>query len=96
MNTDMYYRQHKFNLLAEESEGYAKLLGYLVLGMKDDDDNIESGSSSSGKDNNNNSDNIKYVQELIGAFDLDPNRVLDLVLDTLEWEKTHWAPSRMN
>ena len=97
MNTDMYYRQHKFNLLAEESEGYAKLLGYLVLGMKDDDNHyedddniIESGGSSSnsrssGKDDNNNN-NIKYVQELIGAFDLDPNRVLDLVLDTLEWE----------
>eukprot|EP00584_Thalassiosira_punctigera_P000663 CAMPEP_0172529622 /NCGR_PEP_ID=MMETSP1067-20121228/3661_1 /TAXON_ID=265564 ORGANISM="Thalassiosira punctigera, Strain Tpunct2005C2" /NCGR_SAMPLE_ID=MMETSP1067 /ASSEMBLY_ACC=CAM_ASM_000444 /LENGTH=340 /DNA_ID=CAMNT_0013313715 /DNA_START=28 /DNA_END=1047 /DNA_ORIENTATION=- len=34
MNTDMYYRQHKFNLLAEESEGYAKLWSFLVAGPR--------------------------------------------------------------
>lgn len=75
INTDLYYRQHKFNLLAEESEGYSKLLTFLILGIKD---NKHSGG--------NEEDKMKYIQELIGAFDLDPNRVLDLVLDILEWE----------
>ena len=73
INTDLYYRQHKFNLLAEESEGYSKLLTFLILGIKD---------NHSGEGD----DKMKYIQELIGAFDLDPNRVLDLVLDILEWE----------
>jgi len=73
INTDLYYRQHKFNLLAEESEGYSKLLTFLILGMKDNHGGVDE-------------DKMKYIQELIGAFDLDPNRVLDLVLDILEWE----------
>ena len=34
INTDMYYRQHKFNLLAEESEGYAKLWTFLISGLQ--------------------------------------------------------------
>lgn len=72
LNTDMYYRQHKFNLLSEESEGYSKLLTFLTCGIKDHGGCGE--------------DTIRYVQELIGAFDLDPNRVLDVTLDTLEWE----------
>ena len=84
MNTDMYYRQHKFNLLAEESEGYAKLLTFFVVGISeggilgtDETDSAQSAFSSKAR---------KYVRELIGAFDLDPNRVLDLALDALEWE----------
>eukprot|EP00970_Alexandrium_tamarense_P017389 scaffold9411_cov76-Alexandrium_tamarense.AAC.1 len=28
----------------------------------------------------------RHVRELIGTFDLDPNRVLDLALDALEWD----------
>eukprot|EP00571_Detonula_confervacea_P014189 CAMPEP_0172308820 /NCGR_PEP_ID=MMETSP1058-20130122/9299_1 /TAXON_ID=83371 /ORGANISM="Detonula confervacea, Strain CCMP 353" /LENGTH=1849 /DNA_ID=CAMNT_0013021327 /DNA_START=27 /DNA_END=5573 /DNA_ORIENTATION=+ len=98
MNTDMYYRQHKFNLLQEESEGYAKLLGFLVLGLKDDNVDNEKkdgdgnggghvdGVGGVGNDGEHNAKATKYVRELIGAFDLDPNRVLDLSLDTLEWE----------
>ena len=86
INTDMYYRQHKFNLLAEESEGYAKLLSFFVVGINE--------GSTAGKDDEENGTDIdsiskearKYVRELIGAFDLDPNRVLDLALDALEWE----------
>ncbi|KAL9187407.1 hypothetical protein ACHAXT_001510 [Thalassiosira profunda] len=77
LNTDMYYRQHKFNLLAEEGEGYAKLWGLLVLGLRD---------GGGGSDDEQFAHAKKYVRELIGAFDLDPNRVLDLALDALEWE----------
>ena len=70
LNTDLYYRQNKFNLLAEESEGYAKLLSYLIVGIRD------GGVTAPGA--------VRHVTELIGAFDLDPNRVLDLSLDVLE------------
>eukprot|EP00986_Skeletonema_menzelii_P019154 scaffold27070_cov147-Skeletonema_menzelii.AAC.17 len=82
INTDMYYRQHKFNLLAEESEGYAKLLSFFVVGINE--------GGTAGEDDTNGDSSYKearkYVRELIGAFDLDPNRVLDLALDALEWE----------
>ncbi|KAL7538480.1 hypothetical protein ACHAXR_008594 [Thalassiosira sp. AJA248-18] len=115
LNTDMYYRQHKFNLLAEESEGYAKLWECFMSGIggsgggSGDVDGLQNGkvagdagggggdaggggnSSADGDDavdvqENNNNNNNKYIRELIGAFDLDPNRVLDLALDALEWE----------
>jgi hypothetical protein len=91
MNTDMYYRQHKFNLLAEESEGYAKLLSFFVVGINNEC-GIAGRKEGGGNDEKNGHSSSfkeearKYVRELIGAFDLDPNRVLDLALDALEWE----------
>ena len=85
MNTDMYYRQHKFNLLAEESEGYAKLLSFFVVGISEGGTVGKDGEDDDGEDSSSK-EARKYVRELIGAFDLDPNRVLDLALDALEWE----------
>lgn len=84
----MYYRQHKFNLLAEESEGYAKLLGYYMSLL---DHDYGGGTGAGAADTKNKKykkyDHAKrYVRELIGVFDLDPNRVLDLALDVLEWQ----------
>lgn len=92
MNTDMYYRQHKFNLLAEESEGYAKLLAFYMSLLNDDDRGgsvVATATVDNRADDNHNKqyDHAKrYVRELIGVFDLDPNRVLDLALDVLEWQ----------
>ncbi|KAL7537755.1 hypothetical protein ACHAWF_005888, partial [Thalassiosira exigua] len=71
INTDLHYRQRKFNLLAEEGEGYAKLVALLFGGLGE-------GEGGGGP--------RTRVRELIGAFDLDPNRVLDLALDALERE----------
>lgn len=82
INTDMYYRQHKFNLLAEESEGYAKLLSFFVVGINE----LGTSDKDGVNDNSLSKEARRYVRELIGAFDLDPNRVLDLALDALEWE----------
>jgi THO complex subunit 2 len=65
INTKTHYRQQKFNLMQEESEGYAKLLTVILsspLPM-----NVSA-----------------QMRDLIGTFELDPNRVLDLVLDVLE------------
>mmetsp|Transcript_454 Transcript_454/g.661 ORF Transcript_454/g.661 Transcript_454/m.661 type:complete len:1353 (+) Transcript_454:201-4259(+) len=66
VNTEMYYRQQKYNLLQEESQGYAKLLTILF--------------SSKTKLT------PQILQAHIGAFELDPNRVLDILLDQLEDE----------
>ena len=90
INTDMFYRQHKFNLLAEESEGYAKLWVCLVGGGGGGVfcDTVSS-SSNNGEEEEDcayAAEANKYIRELIGAFDLDPNRVLDLALDAIEWE----------
>lgn len=65
VNTELYYKQQKFNLLQEESEGYAKLLTLL---FEKDLSKVTS----------------ETLRTFMGTFDLDPNRVLDLLLDVLE------------
>ncbi|KAL3317814.1 THO complex subunit 2 [Cichlidogyrus casuarinus] len=61
--TRIFFKQRKFNLLREESEGYAKLLSLLIQ-------------------TNGPADLImQQIWSLIGYFDLDPNRVLDIILD---------------
>ena len=69
-NTSHYYKQQKFNLLAEESQGYSKLLALL------------SGAASIDIQNKEQHRAMK-VRELIAAFHLDPNRCLDIVLFVL-------------
>ena len=69
VQTKMMYEQQKFNLLREESEGFAKIATELLT----------------GKVTPNNVETIfTNIQSLIGFFDLDPNRVLDLVLEAFE------------
>uniref|UniRef100_A0A183SXM5 THO complex subunit 2 n=1 Tax=Schistocephalus solidus TaxID=70667 RepID=A0A183SXM5_SCHSO len=64
--TRLFFKQQKFNLLREESEGYAKLIVELSQPM---------GSMEQC---------ITHIRSLIGYFDLDPNRVLDIILDACE------------
>ncbi|KAL9241909.1 hypothetical protein vseg_015966 [Gypsophila vaccaria] len=71
VNTRLLYQQTKFNLLREESEGYAKLVTLLCEG---------SGPSHSS------SMTIGTIKSLIGHFDLDPNRVFDIVLECFEMQ----------
>ena len=67
-NTATNYKLQKYNLLQEESEGYSKVLQYLC----------------SGQISKNNNSNRSFLWQLVGTFELDPNRVLDLSLDVLE------------
>ncbi len=68
---DHSYKQQKFNLLREESEGFAKTITEL----------------------NQNFSITKLTSEqlydrlmaLIGYFDIDPNRMLDLVIESFEY-----------
>jgi THO complex subunit 2 len=64
------YQQLKFNLMREESEGFAKLITELMQpAINDNNYNIV-------KEN---------VLTLIGYFGLDPNRTMDIILDAYEF-----------
>ena len=68
--TNILYRQANFNLMREESEGFAKLVTELF--------------TTSGSDYPSGShveESVEKVKALIGAFDLDVGRSLDVVLD---------------
>ncbi|XP_010271209.1 PREDICTED: THO complex subunit 2 isoform X2 [Nelumbo nucifera] len=72
VNTRLLYQQTKFNLLREESEGYAKLVTLLCR------------SGPEASTNNASTAMISIIKSLIGHFDLDPNRVFDIVLECFE------------
>ncbi|XP_072998778.1 THO complex subunit 2 [Typha latifolia] len=72
VNTRLLYQQTKFNLLREESEGYAKLVTLLCQGGLDAMNETTSVVT------------ISIIKSLIGHFDLDPNRVFDIVLECFE------------
>jgi hypothetical protein len=70
--TSAWYRQQKFNLLREETEGFSKLFTelhtFFQLPATNSDVNLL----------------LKRVQSYIGFFDLEPNRVMDVILDAYE------------
>jgi THO complex subunit 2 len=68
--TNILYRQSNYNLLREESEGYSKLLTELFTTP-----NSEPPSSEVVQDT------FERVKGMIGAFDMDVGRVLDVTLD---------------
>ncbi|XP_068717940.1 THO complex subunit 2-like [Montipora capricornis] len=67
--TKLFYKQQKFNLVREESEGYAKLV--TELGQE-----ISRHVTSSRA--------LENIKSLIGRFNLDPNKTLDVLLDSFE------------
>ncbi|XP_077163774.1 THO complex subunit 2 isoform X2 [Paroedura picta] len=70
IKTKLFYKQQKFNLLREENEGYAKLIAEL------------------GQDLSGNITSeliLENIKSLIGCFNLDPNRVLDIILEVYEF-----------
>ncbi|KAK4751210.1 hypothetical protein SAY87_004692 [Trapa incisa] len=71
VNTRLLYQQTKFNLLREESEGYAKLVTLLCRGS-------EASTPAA------TATTVGFIKSLIGHFDLDPNRVFDIVLECFE------------
>jgi THO complex subunit 2 len=69
IKTRLFFKQEKFNILREEVEGYAKLVTVL---------------SDLPAPPSNPTNHVKTVFSAIGQFDLDPNRVIDIVLDNFE------------
>ncbi|PSN57270.1 THO complex subunit 2, partial [Blattella germanica] len=74
VKTKLYYKQRKFNLFREESEGYAKLV-------------TELNQEVSGNITPTNI--LEVIKSLIGCFNLDPNRVLDIILESFECRPDH-------
>ena len=68
--TNLLYRQSNYNLLREESEGYAKLITDLFAT-----------STEELPSNEIVEETFQRVKGMIGAFDLDVGRVLDITLD---------------
>ncbi len=91
VRTNMLYKQTKFNLLREESEGYSKLLVCLLEHLVQPLDYYWTSSSPQSHQviaeqrlsdiEEKTTIVIQNITSLIGTFDLDPNRVLDIVLD---------------
>ncbi|KAL6309570.1 transcription factor/nuclear export subunit protein 2-domain-containing protein [Sparassis latifolia] len=87
--TGLFYKQNKFNLLREQSEGYSKLTTELTscLGPPNSSATgypVESLTSIEARAR----PAWERVVGLIGYFDLDPNRALDIILDIFS---THLA-----
>lgn len=87
------YKQNKFNLLREQSEGYSKLLVELTstLGPSHSSQNARPVETYAVI-----KDRVRPVWDrvisLIGYFDLDPNRALDIILDVLSQHlATHYT-----
>jgi THO complex subunit 2 len=68
--TNLLYRQANFNLLREESEGFAKLITELFTTSGNEPPTAEVVE-----------DTVERVKAMIGSFDLDVGRALDVVLD---------------
>ena len=68
--TNLLYRQSNYNLLREETEGYSKLITDLFTTSSDEPPTGE-----------NVEETFERVKGMIGAFDLDVGRVLDISLD---------------
>lgn len=87
------YKQNKFNLLREQSEGYTKLSTELIQSMgpahlsstalpAEDESIIETRARAAWN----------KVIGLIGYFDLDPSRALDIILDVMSTHvTTHYS-----
>ena len=83
INTALHYRQYKFNLFVEESEGYTKFLHYLLMTTTTVSPSMTKMTTIAavGYD-----EIYKSLHSIMGTFYLDPNRCMDIVIDTLEYE----------
>ncbi|MBW0462346.1 hypothetical protein O181_002061, partial [Austropuccinia psidii MF-1] len=126
LNTGLHYKQQRFNLLREESEGYSHLTTELISAMGPGQmAQLISSQSNTGNQTSyphlrsiiQSSESLQLcnlridkvinnIKALIGYFDLDPNRTLDIILDVFSYnilthhsffcsllKKSHWMKS---
>lgn len=80
--THLLYRQNKFNLLREQSEGYSKLNSELTSNLGPAHSPNTGAPLEPATTIAQRAETVwRKVIGLIGYFDLDPNRVLDIILD---------------
>jgi THO complex subunit 2 len=78
------YKQNKFNLLREQSEGYSKLTAELTSSLGPAHSSVTGRPTDSYASIAERARPVwEKVISLIGYFDLDPNRALDVILDVL-------------
>jgi THO complex subunit 2 len=87
------YKQNKFNLLREQSEGYSKLTAELTSSLGPAHSPITGRPTESYTSIEDRARPVwEKVISLIGYFDLDPNRALDIILDVLSVHlATHYS-----
>ncbi|OCB90862.1 hypothetical protein A7U60_g1886 [Sanghuangporus baumii] len=90
--TGLFYKQNKFNLLREQSEGYTKLTTDLIGSLGPPNDLSSALPVESFEAAQSRAASVwERVVSLIGYFDLDPNRALDIILDVFSVNiATHW------
>jgi THO complex subunit 2 len=80
--THLFYRQNKFNLLREQTEGYSKLNSELTSNLGPPHSHLTGAPIESYAAIQQRARLVwRKVISLIGYFDLDPNRALDIILD---------------
>lgn len=78
------YKQNKFNLLREQTEGYSKLTVELTSSLGPPHSSVDARPAESFASIHERARAVwAKVMSLIGYFDLDPNRALDIILDVL-------------
>ena len=78
----MLYKQQKFNLLREETEGYSKLEIELLSNMGASHDSRTARPAEALNVTRRRADKtMTNIKALIGYFDLDPSRALDIILE---------------
>ncbi|KAK4046542.1 THO2 plays a role in transcriptional elongation [Microbotryomycetes sp. JL201] len=84
---EVSYKQQKFNLMREESEGYAKL-SIEILGNLGPPHSLDNGQPQEPERSRLARANrvVDSIKSLIGNFDLDPDRCLDIILDAFSDE----------
>ena len=82
--TARYFIQQKYNLLGEESEGFAKVITTLNQAASQFVTTTAQNDSIMPEIKNNNNVLSERIKSLIGYFNLEPNRTCDLVFDALE------------
>ncbi|THH08122.1 hypothetical protein EW145_g2921 [Phellinidium pouzarii] len=90
--TGLFYKQNKFNLLREQSEGYAKLTTDLVGSLGPPHSPLTARPTENYQAVCARAATAwERVVSLVGYFDLDPNRALDIILDVFSVNiATHW------
>ncbi|EKM59356.1 uncharacterized protein PHACADRAFT_191704 [Phanerochaete carnosa HHB-10118-sp] len=93
MRTALFYKQNKFNLLREQSEGYSKLTTELTSSLGPPHSSVTGRPIDSWSVIEARARPAwERVVGLIGYFDLDPNRALDIILDVFSVHlATHYS-----
>lgn len=89
--TSLLYVQKKYNLFREESEGFSMLIGDVSLYLEKLKESSATGSDKGNGMQKAAREMLHRVLSLSGYYSIDPNRVLDVILDLFALNiADHW------